>query len=320
MKDFITKANDPAGDDSGAATAWGANESNSVTAELLTPVTTTGQTPTSGLGADTSTNQLARSMSIYSQAAQIYTDSGSANSYVLTAVGSYTQPESYFDGMTVIFKPDNANTGNSSVNVSTIGSKKILTNASAEVASGVITTDRYFSIVYDSTLDAGSGAFVLDPYIPRQATDTEVDNQTSVDAYVKPGQLGDSAVKDVGTGASDVAAGDSVGWESWQTPTYDNDWADWTGGDLEGVQYRRSKDGLLLQITGSMYTTVLSGNTAFTLPSGYRVATYMYIGLGMNSTITDARICGADTDGRIYIVGYEIGKPYSVNAIVPLDY
>lgn len=283
MKDFITKANDPAGDDSGAATAWGANESNSVTNEIKTPVTTSGQTPTSGLGADTDTNMLARAMTIYSQGAGVYTDSGSANSYILTNVGSYIQPGSYFDGMTVIFKPDNANTGNSAVNVSTIGSKKILLNDGSEVPSGGITTDRYYSLVYDSTLDTGVGAFVIKfdeqgeattttAGIVRTATDSEVNNQTVVDAYVKPGQLGSAAIQDIGTGSSNVPQNSDLGSSAY----IDSGTGDTNIPDGADVTTRVNNANYITQKNLTIPSP--GGEKSFQSPtSGYRFCHYEYV-------------------------------------------
>lgn len=210
MKNFTTKANLSGGDDSGTATKFGAKEFNSIAAENKTAVTSSGQSLTSGTGDDTDTEQLARALTIASQSGMVYTDSGAANAYVLTRVGSFVQPSSYFPGMGVVFKPDNANTGNSTVNISTLGSKKILDNSGAEIAAGVITSNRYISIIYDSTLDSGSGAFVLDPATARAATDTEVDNQSVIDAYVQPGQLGSVAILDAGSGDSEIPTGSQV--------------------------------------------------------------------------------------------------------------
>lgn len=210
MKNFIVKANNPAGNDSGATDAWGANESNSVTEELKGVITTTGQTPTAGLGADTATDQLARGITIYSQTAQSYNDSGTANAYILTSTGSYVQPTAYSAGMVVNFRPNNANTGNSTINVSAIGSRKILLNDESETPSGALTTGRNYSLRYEPTLDSGTGAFVLKFDEPRAATETEVDNQTDVDAYVKPGQLGTGAIATVGTADSEIPTGENV--------------------------------------------------------------------------------------------------------------
>ena len=84
-------------------------------ADLDNAVTSSGQTPSTG-----NLNQLGIAMAINAAGADFYSDSGAADAYVLTAIGTLRSPHAYFDGMRVRFRPDNANTGASTVNVATL--------------------------------------------------------------------------------------------------------------------------------------------------------------------------------------------------------
>lgn len=298
MKDFPTKANISGGNDTGASTGFGANEFNSIALENETAVTSTGQTLTTGQAADTKTDQLARALTIASQSGMVYEDSGAADSYVLTRIGSLVQPEAYYDGMRVIFKPDNANTGNTVVNISTLGSKKILTMADAEIAAGSLTTERYYELIYDSTLDSAAGAFALKPNEPRPATDTEVDNFTDVDAYVKPAQLSSLS-----------------GWESWQSPSFNTNWEAVTTSGKFGLQYRRSKDGDNIHLCGYFRRTG-AGVDAFTLPSGYRPTAEIPMVIGWQSQ-TDKTYGYVEADGNVY-ANILITTVYFINEVIPI--
>ena len=208
----------------------------------------------------------------------VYIDSGAADAYDLTAVGSLFQPLSYFGGMTAVFVPGNVNTGNSTVNVGGLGAKKILTLADTEIAAGALTTGRYYELRYDPALDAAAGAFALivgaatvtSPGVVRTATDTEVNNQTAVDAYVKPGQLGTAAIAATGTGTGEVPLAEDVAAD-WNNVTFETDWVAVTGsGRPPTVRYRKVMNGQFVHIFGVCERTTGTSTTPFILPVGFQ--------------------------------------------------
>ena len=129
------------------------DEFNSYMKELENGVTKSGITLDPAAGADTSFEMLAQAITRASQGGQTYQDSGVANAYVLTAVGTYKQPSAYIDGMTVMFQVGNLNAGASTVNVSSLGVKDIVNPDGTALSGGEMTLDDYVSIVYDLASD-----------------------------------------------------------------------------------------------------------------------------------------------------------------------
>ena len=115
-------------------------------------VISSGQTPsTSNL------DQLAIASARYSSGGQFFTDSGTANAYVLTPVSPFKSPvsvgagEGYFNGMTIIFRAGNANSGASTVNVNSAGVKNLKKTDGTDVATGDILTTVDVVFRYDGT-------------------------------------------------------------------------------------------------------------------------------------------------------------------------
>ena len=115
-------------------------------------VINSGQTPsTSNL------DQLAIASARYSSGGQFFTDSGTANAYVLTPVSPFKSPvssgagEGYFNGMIIIFRAGNANSGASTINVNSAGVKNLKKADGTDVATGDILTTRDVSFRYDGT-------------------------------------------------------------------------------------------------------------------------------------------------------------------------
>lgn len=74
----------------------------------------------------TNPDNFPRAVYKYANAAQFYTDNGSAeNVYVLSGFNSYIRPTDYFAGMSVYFVCTRKNTGNATVNVVELGAKNI---------------------------------------------------------------------------------------------------------------------------------------------------------------------------------------------------
>lgn len=80
------------------------------------------------------------------------TDSGSANTYVVTTTGGPSG--SYADGNIVEFKAVNANTGASTLNVNGIGVVNLTSSNGQSLAGGSITANTWYRALYNSTFSA----------------------------------------------------------------------------------------------------------------------------------------------------------------------
>lgn len=80
----------------------------------------------------------------------VYTDSGAADAYVLTIIGTLDPPTAYAAPMQIIFKPANANTGASTVNVESLGLKNLKDQSGSALTSGFLEVGKYFCFIYES--------------------------------------------------------------------------------------------------------------------------------------------------------------------------
>jgi hypothetical protein len=166
MADFITtKANG----DSLDASEWNQLE------EIDNAIDSSGLTLTTA-----QKDQLKISMARYASGANFYTDGGSANAYVLTSIshggGKSFAPAgagavNYFNGMNVKFRPANNNSGASTVNVSSFGSKDIRkSNGTSALTGGELTTATDVILRYDST----NSCFIIQEYAKATTTNQGV--------------------------------------------------------------------------------------------------------------------------------------------------
>lgn len=129
-----------------------ASEWNEVPSELQNVIEKTGQVLTSA-----DLDQIGKGIAVYAAGGDFYTDSGAADAYVLSAVGSKQSPPAYFNGMKIRFLPSNANTGPATVNVATLGVKSLVrTDGNPLVAS-----DMQAGVPYSFQYDIGSGKFLF---------------------------------------------------------------------------------------------------------------------------------------------------------------
>jgi len=133
-------------------------EFNNITEGLRNLINTTSQTASSG-----DTNQYAKSAAEYAASGWFYTDSGAADAYVLTNIGTLKSSNDYGARELISFRAANANTGASTVNVATKGVKNIKkADGSTDPAAGDIPTDKDTWARYDGTnfrlIEFGSGA------------------------------------------------------------------------------------------------------------------------------------------------------------------
>jgi len=162
MQNIPTKAN---------GSTLEAAEFNQIPDELENLITDTGQTPSSG-----DLNQLSKAAAIYASGGAMFTDSGAANTYVLSAIGVKKAPTAYFDGMTIFFRAGNRNTGSSTVNVATLGVKNLNREDGSNLSAGDILAGEYVAARYYNT----GGYFVL---LPNPRIDYAADSGAA-NAYV----------------------------------------------------------------------------------------------------------------------------------------
>lgn len=141
MQNIVTKNTG----DSLTAAEW-----NQIPDELENSITDTGQSLSGG-----DLFQVSKAMAIYAAGGAFYTDSGAADAYVLSSVGSKRAPVAYFEGMEIVFKAGNTNTGASTVNVAGLGVKTIESDGSPLVA-GQISTE-----INRCTYNTSTGKFDL---------------------------------------------------------------------------------------------------------------------------------------------------------------
>lgn len=109
---------------------------------------------------DTDHSQTAQAVTNYVLGANYYTDSGTANTYLLNPIiipvmgGSgvpVEAPTVYFTGMIVRFSPANANTGASTVNIAALGAVAIVDTAGSPLIVGDLMANTYVTLVYNGT-------------------------------------------------------------------------------------------------------------------------------------------------------------------------
>lgn len=131
------------------------SEFNSFYGESKNTIESSGQTLN---GADTF--QLAKALSIYKNS-QYCKDTGTANNYILKEpLTSLKSSPVYFDGMSLLFKATNTNTGVSNINYNSIGNKSIVIDNIPLTGNEIIINNYYF-LIYDISNDN----FELLPFI-----------------------------------------------------------------------------------------------------------------------------------------------------------
>jgi hypothetical protein len=139
----------------------------------------------SGQSIDTSNTQLSTAVANYVASGDYYTDSGSANTYVLSNVGSFKTPNTYLDGMIVRFRAGNQSTAASTVNVGGLGVKNIkLADGTTDISTQITTTADTF-LRFDS---AGDEFHYLDNLL-EIATQIESDAGTNDSKAITPLKL-----------------------------------------------------------------------------------------------------------------------------------
>jgi len=123
---------------------------NTLTAAEWNQVPSEIQNVIEGLGITLSggdLNQLGKAVAGYVANGTFYTDSGAADAYVLSVVGSKQNPTEYTDGFEAEFVVGNTSTGSSTVNIAGLGVKDITGTSSA----GVLTAGDIVRLRYNTT-------------------------------------------------------------------------------------------------------------------------------------------------------------------------
>lgn len=153
-------------------------------------ITETGQSLSDAIN-----NQQAISASRFA-ANNFYTDSGTANNYILTLAASFTNPVSssvgYFEGMTIRFRAGNANTGASTVSVNGAPVKNLKqADGTTDLIAGDIPTTQDSIFRYNGTafcLATGSASTTVKGIV-ELATDAEVATATDSIRAIVPSAL-----------------------------------------------------------------------------------------------------------------------------------
>lgn len=102
---------------------------------------------------------------------------------------------------------------------------------------------------------------------------TDWDNEWSISITTSLGTISDTAIAtsladDIADNATDITTiNNNLGWDSWQTET---NWTYSGGATFTGtLEYRKSKDGSLLQILLDAQKTAGTGNDIYDFPTGY---------------------------------------------------
>ncbi|MCK5021043.1 MAG: hypothetical protein KAS32_28790 [Candidatus Peribacteraceae bacterium] len=138
-------------------------------------------------GPDVNLNMLGQAVALYANAGRYYQDSGAANAYVLSRVGNLKSIPAYKDGVTVLFKAGNANTGASTINVDTLGVKNLTAEGGGALTGGEIGANyviaRYhssgdrFELVFSALLQMppiASGSAFRSPQVNEAGTGYEL--------------------------------------------------------------------------------------------------------------------------------------------------
>jgi len=95
--------------------------------------------------------QLVRASDAFSKA-NVYSDGGAVNTLQLTRLASIGAVETLFDGMVVMFKPANVNTGATTIKLNALAAKTLFF-AGADIAAGFLRVGVVYSATYDLAND-----------------------------------------------------------------------------------------------------------------------------------------------------------------------
>ena len=154
-------------------------------------------------------NQLGKAIAGYVANGTFYTDSGIANAYVLSVIGSKQRAPAYTNGFRISFLAGNENTGASTVNVAGLGVKNILLSGGIALAAGDVSGQ--VELTFDSANDRFQllNAKVTGRVVEFDST-VEMKNSPDLVAKMKARTLGFTTKGDGGGGDYNVVLTSSV--------------------------------------------------------------------------------------------------------------
>lgn len=142
-------------------------------------------------------DQVGKAIAGYVGSADFYSETGAADAYVATKIGAKQAPvalDAVHDGLMVRFRPGNANTGASTLNVNGLGAKDLIREGGAALSANDLETTRDAVCRYDqaaddfrlldSALPMGAIASVPRGYIDGLTTSNGTDADHDVDVAV----------------------------------------------------------------------------------------------------------------------------------------
>lgn len=185
-------------------------EWNPAQQEIQNAVTDTGQT------LDANDNyQLSKTVSNYVSSGDYYLDSGSANAYVLSPIGSKKTPTSYIDGLRLRFIPANNNTSTTTISISGLSTKNLKKGNINTVLANLQLNDIVSGYITEAIYFAGLDCFVLSPsnytqivsvaQIPTGSVMPMIYNSNNVSGWVI---MNNGTIGDASSGATNRANSD----------------------------------------------------------------------------------------------------------------
>lgn len=193
-------------------------------------------------------------------------DTGAADAYVVSLTYA---PTSYVDGMQVVFKPANTNTGASTLNVNSLGTKNLTRQDGSVLLAGDIPADSILEVRYNSTSDSfevnGSALGATGTMASQNASAVAITGGTIDSVAVTGGSITGSTLSGTTTINGTLSAGTSnpdtlyiAGDQFTATPTEINAVCD--GNTATAAEITSVCDGNTA--TAAEITSVCDGNTA----------------------------------------------------------
>ncbi len=161
-----------------------ANAFNALNDEMENIVVSASIALDPNLGPDTDLNMLGKTVSSYANISKLYIDSGIADVYQIDVPGILKTISGYYDGLVIIFKPINVNTGASTVKLGSLAIKDLKYPDGTALDAGLLAAEGYALAAYNLASDR----FELFYPIPF-ATSAGIEAHTATDKLVSPANL-----------------------------------------------------------------------------------------------------------------------------------
>ncbi len=140
MRNFPAQVG-PGGEPVSDSASWTSSNANDALQEEQNTITDSGQVLIPIVNPANNT-QLSQAIARNAAVATFYADSGAANVYVLSTLGSFKAPTVYLDGQILRWIADNANTTASTINANGVGVVDLVAEGGAALSGGEIDTTK----------------------------------------------------------------------------------------------------------------------------------------------------------------------------------